>query len=186
MVIVFIGSSKSDCVIDASKYLANKYLPDFCKIYLKYDGELEFWGQYVSGFLEYLQDEQVMLGLDDFLFSDYINKEEFVLARLQMTSDDNIACAKLCDCTEEEQAEYPVTTQMTIWRRDYLIYLLKNTNSPWNFERAGSLMFNKKAILRPCIKYDTNSATSYRWEGVKINGLKEEDISELKSLGYIE
>lgn len=184
MVIVFMGSSRSDCIIKASKYLSNKYLPWFEKVYLKMDRDLEYWSVYLQGFLTALKDKYILLGMDDFLIGGYINLDTYKKALNEMGGD--VVCVKLCQCTPEEHEEYPVTTQLSIWDREYLIELLDNTNSPWNFERAGSKMFGKKSLLRPCIDYNTNSATSFKWEGYRLDGLKEEDINFLKENGYLE
>ncbi len=183
MIVVLMGSSKSDCIIEASKYLADKYLHVGHRVYIKYDGELEFWGQYVAGFMKYLRDEYVILGLDDFLFSEMTDMEVYSKALAEIGGD--VINIKLCQSTEAEHNEYPVTTQMTIWNREYLIWLLEQSNSPWNFERGGSMRFNKVALLRTCMYYDCNSATSTRWEGYRLDGLKEDDISFLKNNGYV-
>lgn len=184
MKIIFIGSKRSDCIIKASKYLAEKYLPQFEKIYLKFDRDLEYWSVYLSGFLAALPVENIILGMDDFLIAAPINIQVYLDALKEMGGD--VVCIKLCKSTEEEHEQYPVTTQLSIWNREYLIDLLENTNSPWNFERAGSKMFGKKSLLRTCIDYNCNSATSGRWEGYKLDGLKEEDVLFLKENGYLE
>lgn len=184
MVTIFIGSSKSDCIIKASKYLAKKYLPKSCKrIYLKFDRDLEYWSVYLSGFLAALKDKFVMLGMDDFLIADYVDENIYKLALTQM--GDDVVCAKLCYSSEEEHKEYPVTTQLSIWDRKYLISILEQTNSPWNFERRGSQIFDKTCLHLPCISYNTNSATSNRWEGYRLDGVKEEDITFLKENNYL-
>ncbi len=136
MVIIFIGSSRSNIVIKASKYLADKYLPWFEKRYLKFDRDLEYWSVYLSGYLTALKDKYIMFGMDDFLFADYMDINIYNEALKEMGGD--VVCVKLCNSTEEEHEEYPVTTQLSIWNREYLISILERTNSPWNFERAGS------------------------------------------------
>ncbi len=183
MVIVFIGSSQSDQIIHASKYLAKKYLLGFHRIYLKYDGDLDGWSSYVADFLSFLQDTYIIFGMDDFLIANELDYQEFNNATDDIGGD--VVCVKLCKSTEEEHKEYPVTTQLCIWNREYLIWLLRQTNSPWNFERRGSQLFDKKCILRTCIDYDCNSSTSFRWEGYRLNGLKTEDIQFLKTNNYL-
>jgi hypothetical protein len=97
----------------------------------------------------------------------------------------DVVCAKLCECTEQENLEYPVTTQYCIWDREYLMWLLEQVNTPWEFEIHGSRIFNKKMIHRPCLKYFTNSSISSRWEGVRLDGLSEEDKNFITTNGYI-
>lgn len=183
MKIIFIGSSKSDCIIEASKYLADKYLPQFEKIYLKFDRDLEYWSVYLSGYLAALKDENIIFGMDDFLIASPIDINVYLNAYKEI--GDDVVCIKLCKSTPEEHEEYPVTTQLSIWNREYLISLLEQTNSPWNFERKGSRIFDKKCLLRTCIDYNCNSSTSIRWEGYVLDGLSEKDINELKELGHV-
>ena len=183
MLITFIGSSQSDPIIKASKYLADKYLPGFSKVYLKYDGDLGEWSKYLADFMDTLTDEFVMFGMDDYLFCDFINMEIFNEALKEIGGD--VACVKLNKSTPEEHEEYPVTTQLSIWNREYLIWILRQTNSPWNFERRGSQLFDKKCLLRTCIDYDCNSATSFRWQGYKLDGLSTEDVEFLKTNNYL-
>lgn len=180
---VLIGSSKSDCIIKASKYLADKYMPDFCKIYLTYDGDFLLWSAYLLGFLTYLTDDKIIFGLDDFLVASPIDMDIYNKGLSEMVDD--VVCIKLCKSTEEEHKQYPVTTQFSIWDRKYLMHLLSHTRDAWNFERRGSELFDKKVLLRTCIDYNCNSSTSNRWEGYRLDGLKEEDILFLKENGYV-
>lgn len=164
--------------------MAEKYLPGFCKIYLYYNEDLDGWSRYLSGFLAYLTDENIVLGLDDFLIADYVDMDKFKEAESLLEGD--VVCVKLCKTTDEEHEQYPVTTQLAIWNRAFLIRLLAHTNSPWNFELRGSQIFEKKTLVKTCTDYNCNSATSFRWEGYKLDGLKEEDILFLKQQNYIQ
>lgn len=92
---------------------------------------------------------------------------------------DPFVLAKLCLCTEQENEEYPVTTQYTLWNREYLISLLEQITTPWDFEIKGSLLFKeqgKKMLHVPVAHYFTNSSLSSRWEGIRLDGLSEEDV----------
>jgi hypothetical protein len=181
MKVILIGYTGSQCIVPASKYLTNKYLPDFCKIYLNYKGEINGWAIYLAGFLEYLPDEDIVFALDDYLIANEIDLVKFADALCEVGGD--VVCAKLCQSTPDEHDEYPVTTQYTIWNREYLIELLGKVNTPWEFEIKGSAIFkqgNKKVLHRPCLEYFTNSSISGRWEGVRLDGLKDEDIKYIK------
>lgn len=185
--IVLVGYPGSQRIIKASRYLTNKYLPDFNITYLNYTGEINGWGDYVAGFLEYLTDDEVVFALDDYLVAAKIDMIEFAAAERLLKND--VVCVKLCESTPEEHEAYPITTQYTIWNKKYLMDLLRVCQNPWNFEINGSMLHNgigKKSVHHPCMKYFANSAISNRWEGVCLKGLNEEDIQFLKVNNYVE
>lgn len=188
--IILVGYPGSQKIAGASKYLASKYLsPHFDFVYLNYKGHIDSWGNYVASFLKYLTDDLVIFALDDYLISGELVKSEYYKAEAIIGTNSDYGCAKLCYCTPEENEEYPVTTQYSLWNREYLISMLHRICTPWQFEIEGSRMFKavdgKRLLHAPCIPYFTNSALSSRWEGVKLDGLSEEDINHLKSHGLI-
>ncbi len=179
MKIILIGSDRSTGIIDASKYLFSKYLPGFDTVYLTYNGVLDQWSNYLAGFLAYLTDEKVIIGLDDFLIEETIDWVTYQKASMELGGD--VVCVKLCRSTEEEHKMYPVTTQLSIWNRKYLIWLLRQTYSPWDFELRGRGLIDKTVLLRTCIQYDGNSALSGKWPGVNLGKLTDEDVYYLRS-----
>lgn len=180
MNVILIGYPGSQRAAMSSKYLNDKYLSiDFQYTYLNYKGPVSGWAAYLAGYLSYLQDEHIIFALDDYLVSEEINRLAYFKASREMVGD--VMCVKLFHCTEDEHKQYPVTTQFTIWNREYLIWLLSQVNTPWEFEIKGSKLFDKKVLLRPCIKYFTNSAVSSKWEGIRLDGLCEEDIQYIKT-----
>lgn len=186
--VILIGYPGSQKIVQASMYLAYKYLPTPPKSpmgfefwYLNHKGPLTDWAWYLETFLLTLDDKYVIFSLDDYLIADHINMAEFNLALSAMGGE--VVCAKLCECTPEENEEYPVTTQWTIWDRKYLIALLNHPDirNPWQFEIVGSRVSDKKVIHRPCLKYFTNSSISSRWEGIRLDGLNEDDYNYIIS-----
>lgn len=194
MIVVLIGYPGSQKIVKASRWLTGKYLKPMCVIYLNYVNEIGGWARYVSAFLSFLQDEHIIFALDDYLIADDYDKVGLFDAMVEINKED-VACVKLCKSTPQEHFEYPITTQYCIWKREYLISLLRRPGieTPWEFEITGSKIFKmesrmsyaKKVVHIPCLKYFTNSSISARWEGVRLDGLKEEDIKELKQLGYV-
>lgn len=179
--IILVGYPGSQKIVSASKYLMDKYLPMFNVIYLNYKGEINGWAEYVAGFLRYLTDDIVIVALDDYLISNYLDVDAYEAAESKICGD--VVCVKLCESTEEEHKEYPITTQFCLWKREYLIWLLDQVKEPWEFEIQGSRIFydgDKRSLLKTCIHYDAHSALSSRWEGIKLDGLSEEDIKYLK------
>lgn len=187
MKVILIGYPGSQYIVPASKYLTAKYLHrDFSYFYLNYKGDINGWAKYVATFLNYLEDRWIVFALDDYLLADKINYGVFTTAWCEMSAD--VVCAKLCHSTPEEHEEYPVTTQYCIWDREYLIWLMGQVNTPWEFELRGSQIFkegDKKVVHRPCLNYFTNSSISSRWNGVRLDGLKEEDIKHITENGLI-
>lgn len=178
MKIVLIGYPGSQKIVKASKYLTAKYLPAFDVHYINYKGDVKGWGGYVAACLMFLEEYHVIFALDDYLIAGPMDMEKYKVAVSEMGGD--VVCVKLCQSTPEEHAEYPVTTQYTIWNTRYLISLLQKINTPWEFEIIGSKLFNKTVLHRPCMEYFTNSSISARWEGINLAGLKQSDINYLR------
>lgn len=186
---ILVGYPGSQRIIPANKYLTAKYLPTFETIYLNYKGEIDSWANYVAIFLESLTDDLVIFALDDYLVCGILDKHNYYKAEAIIGTNSDYGCAKLCYCTPEENEEYPVTTQYSLWNREYLIRLLHRVTTPWSFEIDGSSIFKivdgRRLLHSPCIPYFTNSSMSSRWKGVKLDGLKEEDITYILSHGLI-
>lgn len=183
MKIILVGYLGSQRIVPASQWLVSKYLSMFEAIYLNYKGPIEGWAGYVATFLKFLTDEYVVFTLDDYLVADYIDLAEMRKGFSRIGGD--TVCIKLCNSTDQEHREYPVTTQYCLWNREYLISLLEKVRTPWEFEIIGSKIFDKECEHWPCIKYFTNSSLSARWEGVNLEGLKEEDLTYIKENGLI-
>lgn len=176
--VILVGHPGSQGIVRASAYLTSKYLPDFHVTYLNHEGDINNWSQFMATYLETLSDEKVIFALDDYL----LNKVCIRCLRLALTEG---PCVKLCETTEEEHLEYPVTTQYTVWDRQLLIEILNQTTSPWDFEMSGSKVMTVKPTVRTCIYYDVHSALSNRWNGINLKGVKDEDLNFIKEHGYI-
>lgn len=182
MKLVLIGHSGSQFLVPASMYLVQKYMPMVELIGLNYQGNINDWSKYVADYLKTLEDEYIIFALDDYLLNNYLENGDFRYLFVAHEGFDNL---KLCQCTPEEQEAYPVTTQYTIWKRKVLINILEHTTTPWDFEVKGSKIFKEKGYMAdqvPLLNYDVHSGLSKRWEGVRLNGLNEEDIKIVQSL----
>ena len=184
MRVALIGYPGSQKIVPASKYLTKKYLPVYLStFYINYTGDINKWSTFLSGWLSCLTDEYLIFALDDYLLADYPNERKLNDAMMEIGGD--VVCVKLCNSTPEEHEEYPVTTQYTLWNREYLIELLGKVNNPWEFEILGSKLFDKKVLHRPCLDYFCNSSISARWEGIRLDGLNSEDIKYIKENNLI-
>lgn len=178
MKVILVGYPGSQCIVPVNKYLLNKYMPGFDVYYINHAGLISEWGKYLSGWLECLTDEYIIFSLDDFLINSPIDAEVYEQSLKELGGE--VVCIKLCHCTPEEHLLYPVTAQYTIWNREYLMWFLSMVNRPWDFEFNGLELFRKKVLLRPCLKYFTNSSISGRWHGIRLDGLSNEDLKYIK------
>lgn len=178
MKVILVGHSGSQKIVPASRYLASKYLPGFDFHWLNYIGDTKGWSRFVGTYLAHLQDKYVIFALDDYLISGF-NKGVYDDALTQFK--DGVVAVKLCASTMQEHVEYPVTTQYTIWDREFLVKLLTETGDPWDFEINGSKLFRQwgaQSVVGnvPAIEYNVHSCLSSRWQGVDWKGVKEEDL----------
>jgi len=181
--IVLVGHEGSRQVRKISEYLTNKYLPKYMKVrYIENDRPVNEWSAFVADYLKTLPDREVILSLDDFLIRNRMNSREFTTAWSMVKKG---CCVKLCPTAEQEHIEYPVTCQYTLWNREDLIALLEQTTSPWDFETNGSKLYKGESLVHTCLDYDNHSALSSRWKGIKLDGIKEEDINYIKTHGFI-
>ena len=174
--IILVGHPGSQKIVKASRYLVEKYLTGFEAIYINHIGDIKDWSTFVGGFLMTLEDEKIIFALDDYLISGPLDREIYNDLLNRMTF-----CAKLCHAREDENQEYPITTQYCIWNRKALIDLLSKVNTPWEFEglKVDGVIFGN------ALPYYTNSCLSNRWEGVRLDGLNDEDINYLKQNNYV-
>lgn len=165
------------------------------------------WLVALTEYLSNLDDKLIIWGSDDFFLSKPIKTKAYISLLNKIKSEENIVCAKLCnslfhnkseyDSIEDDMfllnntAEYSAVVQFCIWRREFLITMLRQANSPWDFERDGSQRLNatgKKVIgtFDCALKYPTRTATSGTHPGkVSVLGNKNEDIEFLIENGHL-
>lgn len=89
-----------------------------------------------------------------------------------------------------EHSPYRITTQCSIWRKDYLLYFLNKSTNPWNFETNNNPIDGKKIIStinNYCFRYVDESALSGRHSGmINILGLRPNDVNWLIDLGLLD
>jgi len=116
------------------------------------------WSKYIRSFLESIDDKYVFFLLEDYLptcspniemmnmITKMMQDSSSSIGRFDITFDSFIANNGTTmlkfpnyDLLEIEKGrEYRITTQPSLWNKDYLIEILKHTTSPWSFEIQGS------------------------------------------------
>ena len=207
MKICLIGYPGSKHILPASSFLIDKYIPTdfevnflnfgdydedklFCGNYVKLDetqeGGSSAWSRYLKDYFNSIEDEFVIFSLDDFFLCRDMDMEVYDTLFKMISSDSNIACAKLGIGPHPrvhemeyiknsdihafsliENASYSASTQYSIWRRTVLVDLLNNGTDAWSFELRGTDYLNgtgQKVVgsSRVCLPYSESSAVSNR------------------------
>jgi len=174
----------------------------------------ESWCKYLKNYLLKINDKFIIFGLDDYFLSKKINLKATLDLLNFLKKHDNVIGAKLGITPSDRHfdynlkkkthiyiiknnALYPVTTQLTIWKRSYLIQTLscykkiknfipyRKIRTPWEFENNGSEYAQKnlyKVIGSKKMpwKYCESSALSSRHQNkVNIFGLQHKDVNTL-------
>ena len=124
-----------------------------------------------------------IFGLDDYLLSKKVN--EFAYRKLisHISANKNCVGAKLGLWTSydlsttdpiddglyrvAQGASWPITTQFTIWKKDFILDYLKTISTPWEFELKGSDYLSQQSQYMigsydPALSYPEPSAMSMR------------------------
>lgn len=185
MKVILVGHPGSQVIVPATEYLNSKYLPEaegFELVYLNYKGRIQGWAKSVRNYLSHVVDAHIIFALDDYLISEKIHMKQFRHAESIIGKNGVVVCVKLGNTTVEEHLEYPVTTQYCIWDREYLMWLLEQVTTPWEFEIEGSKIFNKACVVCTCLEYNNHSSLSSKWEGLNLDGLNEEDAAVVRTM----
>jgi hypothetical protein len=205
----YIGTTFDTYFLNYGKYDRALYCGRYIELDTEQIGGSASWGKYVADYLSTLDDEFIVFGLDDYFINTAIDEHYYKELFNRMRHDDTVVCARLCDSnfyllneyelvpgydwliSLTEGAEYSVTTQYCIWRRAYLIELLRRFTTPWQFEIDGSKFLNRSRLkvigsqVTP-LKYQVSSALSPRWgTKIKVGENKPDDIKYLVNSGHL-
>ena len=181
------------------------------------EGGAEGWSAYLYNYFKGIEDDHVILTLEDFLptappnaevLESIVNlmKERESVGRFDLTWDLYTNCThipssslneKINLCEIPKGAMYRVSCQPAIWKRSFLLNILKETNNPWNFETHGSRLSDQysESILSiddPAFedfptKWVAKGAVSrHHPEMVNVLGLTPQCIRELVDLNLLE
>jgi hypothetical protein len=177
-------------------------------------GGSDSWCKYLKDYLSKINDKFIIFGLDDYFLSKKINLKATLDMLSFLKKNDNVIGAKLGITPSQRHwdynvkkgthiyimknnAPYPVTTQLNIWKRSYLIQILschkkiknfipyRKIRTPWEFENNGSEYAQKKLYKvigskKMPWKYCESSALSSRHKNkINIFGLQHKDVNRL-------
>ena len=173
----------------------------------KNQNSIEDWGIDIYSTISKDENEFVIFLLDDMLMLDYLNEDVLNYLLNKCLNDKLIMrCALGIDlqflpCFIAENAgdfnivelyqhsEYRISTQPSIWRKSYLLDILKKTTNPWHFETAfpsndGNKIIGTRGKYATCCLGET--ALSGRYPNkFNILGMKLDDVKWLVNLGAI-
>tara|TARA_R100000951_G_scaffold116779_2_gene130722 strand:- start:3155 stop:4867 length:1713 start_codon:yes stop_codon:yes gene_type:complete len=136
----------------------------FYSLASKQEGGAQCWTRYLHNFFKDIQDEIVLFLIDDYLLCKQPSLRQLDLAlkfiknnknigRFDLTFDSQVEGgylklnAKLSqDSTiivKKPDAEYRISTQPALWKREYLLRFLDHDWTPWEFELKGTNLANK-------------------------------------------
>tara|TARA_R110002020_G_scaffold756_2_gene3819 strand:- start:17172 stop:18911 length:1740 start_codon:yes stop_codon:yes gene_type:complete len=176
-------------------------------------GKANSWSKYILQYLESLDDELILFTLEDFfptaspkigIVSKVISlmTGDKRIGRFDLTFDSYTLgqyttvkeSPNLSIISKDKFVNYRVSTQPSIWRRKFLIEILKRTTTPWDFEINGSRLssgmdYHVLAFSDPTFKkfptYWIHKGAVSRYYPNKINvlGLDTDTIQEMVSAG---
>lgn len=168
---------------------------------------IDDWAKDIYSVINNDPNEYVIFMLDDMLVLDYINEEIFNVLLKTCNEDKEIVRCALCidlqylPCfvtqnfgdysiiEQSQHSEYRITTQPSIWKKNYLLDVLLKSKSPWHFETAHPSRDGKR-IIGTRGKYACScmgeTALSGRYPNkFNILGLKLSDVKWLVDLDAI-
>mgnify|MGYP003640242338 CR=1 FL=1 len=179
-------------------------------------GGAKSWTRYIHRFMKEIKDEFVIFSLDDFLVCMEPNikmveaafelmKRNSRVGRFDLTFDSQIepGCTPIGKLNgyniiqKHPRAPYRISTQPSIWNKDFLLTFLDNDWSPWDFEIGGTeksitedlpqqtLAFYDKNLVDYPLRTTAKGAIS-RFNPNKYNvlGIPMEVIKELAQEGF--
>lgn len=194
--------------LNYGKYNGDIIRGSYVELDTEQKGGSNSWSKYIIEYLSSLKDEFIIFSLDDYLLGKHLDVSEFNTILDEMKNDPLIGSSKLGISPTyrtndydtysgnlfllKKTAGYSATTQYNIWDRKFLIEVLSQISSPWQFEGEGSSYISnqtdRKVIgsLNMPLRYPEPSSLSSRHPGqVNVFGNRISDIEKCISLGYL-
>lgn len=204
MKLLLLTCDKTRKIIPAQQWLFKKYVNyPFEYIYVDLKSEdINNWSINILNKIKNIDDEYIGFGLDDYLpisnfdedvFNHMLNimKKDKQIVRYEIghTTVPHIIFKEESDFLIKEipqMADYRMSCQISIWKKDYLFKMLSNRCNPWQFEQSVSQLSKgdgKKMILsdkRWALRWIRQSALSGRHPNkVNVLGINLNDIKKM-------
>lgn len=160
------------------------------------------WSQRLYECLKEVPYDYVVLLLDDFVFSAYVDTSELDRVFDIMRADEDIACFNFQETYKDKEdsegeyfgryylkkknAEFRINLQAALWKKDFLLKFIRKHENPWQFETWGSIRARRYKEKIFHIKKEAPHVFFYLEGGVLADGKWREDesVNFLKEEGF--
>lgn len=152
----------------------------FISLAEKQEGGAKSWTRYIHSYMTSVQDQFLVFSIDDYLLCTKPETTQINTALSLMKKNPKIGRFDLTfDCQVEgnfvnigkinnnniiqkkPNADYRISTQPSIWRKDFLLNFLDNDWSPWDFEILGTQMSRKENMLEQTLAFYDSKMQKY-------------------------
>ena len=157
------------------------------------------WAERLFKCLTEMDEEYVLLLLDDFILTDFVDYEEINKCVNYMKEDHDIACFNFRPTKgkaveqgfkkyelKDKKSPFRINLQAGIWRKSFLLEFIRKHENPWQFEtwgnmrarRFGDKIYHTLDSANEIVMYPEGGIVAdKRWRG-------EDTIDLLKELGF--
>lgn len=144
----------------------------------------EPWSARLIGALNQIDTPYVIMILDDFIFEEPVNRALLEMCIERMVNDKTIGAVQFVvgngthgrnkhypEWEEQHRNdEYRINCQIALWNKSYLLKLLRSFESPWEFERYGSVRSRRYSQKVYAWAKEENYVFTYNWGKPIIGG----------------
>lgn len=157
------------------------------------------WAYRLLQCLKQIDEEYVLLLLDDFILTDFVDNEEISRCITYMDNDKSIACfnylptkgPSVCRAYDKyelknRKSPFRINLQAALWRKNFLIKFIRKHENPWQFESWGSIRARRYSDKIYHLRNDQKRIIIYPNGGVLADERwhEEESIEIIKREGY--
>ena len=200
--VLFLTCDKNEDLWEPFFYLFKKYWPQYSgTVYINTEtksfsykdvnicvlnhfyGKNDRWAKRLKDCLNSIKDDYVILILDDFFFSDFVDHKEVLKCIKYMDDNNDIACFSYWTSQgkvvrnefekyglKDKKARYRINLQIALWRRKTLIKFIRNHENPWTFETMGTRRCARYKERVYHLNYNTPMVFKYPVGGVLAGG----------------
>ncbi len=142
------------------------------------------WSARLMKALKHIDTPYVLMMLDDFIFEESVNTNVLNMCVERMEKDKTIGVLQFvvgngshgkseCYPEWEEQHkkdEYRINCQISLWNKAYLLKILRSFESPWEFEKYGSIRSRRYPEKVYAWANEENYVFTYNWGKPIIGG----------------